>query len=174
MNTDQLADEIVRHVVFIKHAHIDQSKTPNDRVRFHDCSTPYIIHPIWCAMTLLSEATLDENIRINGYQALIFHDVLEDTTAMLPDEINADVKELVKDMTFSNFQEETQKIWQRSNLIRLFKLYDKTSNLLDGSHMSDRKWNNYVDFVITLIADVEGNFGQLNIVKMAKSIATYK
>lgn len=174
MNTEQLADEIINGIIFTKHAHIDQPKTPDEKVRFHDRKTPYIVHPIWCAMTLLSETKLDESIRFIGYQALLFHDVLEDTNAVLPDEINSDVKELIKSMTFISFQEETQGIWQCSILVRLLKLYDKTSNLLDGSHMSDKKWNTYVEFVITLIADVETNFGQLNIVKMAKAIAIYK
>lgn len=174
MNTEQLADEITNRIIFTKHAHIDQPKTPNDKIRFHDRTTPYIVHPIWCAMTLLSETMLDENIRFIGYQALLLHDVLEDTNAVLPDEINSAVKELINSMTFISFQEETQGIWRCSNLVRLLKLYDKTSNLLDGSHMSDKKWNAYVEFVITLIADVEANFGQLNIVKMAKAIATYK
>lgn len=174
MNTEQLADEIINSIVFAKHAHIDQPKTPDDKVRFHDYRTPYIVHPIWCAMTLLSETILDENIRFSGYKALMFHDVLEDTNAALPDEINSDVKELIISMTFKSFGEETQKIWQCSNLVRLLKLYDKTSNLLDGSHMSDAKWNAYVEFVILLITDVEANFGQLNIVKIAKAIAIYK
>lgn len=174
MNTEQIADDIINSIIFTKHAHIDQPKTPDDKVRFHDRKTPYIVHPIWCAMTLLTETTLDEKIRLNGYQALLFHDVLEDTNATLPDKINSDVKELIKSMSFESFNEEMQKIWQCSNLVRLLKLYDKTSNLLDGSHMSDKKWNTYIDFVIQLTADVEANFGQLNIVKIAKIIAIYK
>jgi hypothetical protein len=174
MNTKQLADEIVNGVIFAKHAHIDLPKTPADSVRFHDYLTPYIVHPIWCAMTLLTETSLDEGIRFKGYQALMWHDTLEDTFAKLPDDMDPTVRSLILDMTFDNFQEEKLKIWQCSKTVRLLKLYDKASNLLDASHMSQEKWNVYVDFVTQLIADVEINFGSLNIVKIAKAIAIYK
>ena len=42
---------------------------------------------------------------------------------------------LVREMTFESFQEEVEHLWSRSAEARLLKLYDKVSNLLDGSWM---------------------------------------
>ena len=65
-------------------AHSKCPKTPKDATRFWDKTTPYVIHPIWSAMTLLTETSLSEEIRLTGYQALLWHDTLEDTTLPLP------------------------------------------------------------------------------------------
>lgn len=67
---------------------------------------------------------------------------------------------------------EIREIWDRPKIVRLLKLYDKVSNLLDGSWMSDEKWNNqYVPYVKRLANDVENNYGTLNIVRIARAIA---
>ena len=174
MDTRKVAQQIVDSVAFTKYAHIDSSITPADSVRFHDQSTPYIIHPIWCAMTIMTETSLDEALRLNGYQALMWHDVLEDTCAELPPGVSDDVRTLIKAMTFSSFADEKAHIFARPATARLLKLFDKTSNLLDGSHLSSTKWNDYVQFTHLLIADVEAQFGNLNIVKIARAIAICK
>lgn len=174
MNTELVAKSIVDGVAFTKYAHIDSALSPEDAVRFHDRSTPYIVHPIWCSMTIMTETMLDGSVRLNGYLALMWHDVLEDTHAQLPDDVSDEVRELIQGMTFASFAVEKEMVWQRSALVRLLKLYDKVSNLLDGSHMSETKWNAYVEFTRLLIADVEQTYGQLNIVKIAKSIAIKK
>lgn len=171
MDTHNIAQAIVDSVAFTKHAHIDDPVSPDGTVRFHDHTTPYIVHPIWCAMTIMSETALDESLRLNGYLALMWHDVLEDTNATLPTDTSDEVRSLIRDMSFSSFATEKEMIWQKSRIIRLLKLYDKTSNLLDASHLSMEKRNAYVEFTQKLIVDVEKNFGQLNIVKIAKAIA---
>ena len=104
----------------------------------------------------------------------MWHDVLEDTRADLPIDTGREVRQLIQDMSFENFADEKTLIWARSKEIRLLKLYDKASNLLDASHYSIDKWNNYVEFTQSLIVDVENNYGQLNIIKIAKSIAVHK
>lgn len=174
MDTSLVAQMIVDGASFAKHAHIDLPTTPNDAIRFHDRATPYIVHPIWCAMTIMTETTLSEPLRLNGCQALMWHDVLEDTRADLPIDTGREVRQLIQNMSFENFADEKTLIWARSKEIRLLKLYDKTSNLLDASHYSIEKWNNYVEFTQSLIVDVENNYGQLNIIKIAKSIAVRK
>lgn len=174
MQTQSIAQQIVDSVTFAKFAHIESAISPDDAVRFHDHSTPYIVHPIWCAMTIMTETMLEESVRLNGYLALMWHDVLEDTHAQLPDDTSDEVHELIRGMTFANFALEKETVWQRPAIIRLLKLYDKTSNLLDGAHMSKEKWNMYVQFTQMLIEDVANNFDSLNIVKIAKSIAVLK
>lgn len=54
--------------------------------------------------------------------------------------------------------------------IRLFKLYDKVSNLLDASWMSPELHRKYTGYTQKLLADVEKNYGHLNIVKIAHAI----
>ena len=63
--------------------------------------------PIWCGMTLLTETRLPEEIRFTGYQALIWHDVLEDTNLPLPDGTDLEVIRLVQEMTYQSFPRRT-------------------------------------------------------------------
>ncbi len=170
--TTELAFEILRDIQFATESHMANPCTPDDMVRFWDKRTPYTIHPIWCAMTILTETTLDEELRLNGYKALLWHDILEDTTvSTLPPDTPATVVKFVQEMTFDSFSEELEKIWSKDNEIRLLKLYDKTSNLLDSVWMDDKKLAKYSEFTLKLANDTESNFGTLNIVKIAKSIA---
>ncbi len=169
-NTQKLAEEILSSIQFMVDAHIQHPKTEKDAVRFWDNKTPYIIHPAWCAMTLLTETSLSEELRFEGYQALLWHDVLEDTTITeLPKNTSETVCHYVQEMTFDSFSEERENIWNKGMEIQLFKLYDKTSNLLDGTWMTDNKLNGYKQFTKKLMENVQSEYGQLNIVKIAKS-----
>lgn len=160
-------------------AHQKYSSEPKKSVRLWDEKTPYAIHPIWCALTFLAEANLPDYLlgeRKNCTLALLFHDVKEDSTMDLPVWLPSCVIEMVESMTFSGKEGATaieiREIWSHPAIVRLLKLYDKVSNLLDGSWMTDEKWNNqYVPYVQKLADDVELNFGSLNIVRIARSIA---
>ena len=170
--TETLADEILNSIQFMVNAHIHRPKTEKDTVRFWDNKTPYIVHPTWCAMTILTETKLPEALRYDGYQALLFHDILEDTKVThLPDVTSDAVAHYVNEMTFNSFTEERENIWSKDKEILLFKLYDKTSNLLDGTWMQEKKRNKYVDFTLKLMNEVQSEYGELNIVKIAKGIA---
>ena len=123
----------------------------SNKHRRHDNLTPYGIHPTWCAMTILTETKLSELIRTNGYQALLLHDILEDTNRNLPNWISSEVKDLIKNMTFESFEKERQDLFQKPPEIKLLKLYDKVSNLLDGSWMDNEKLAIYKNFTKMLI-----------------------
>jgi hypothetical protein len=148
-------------------AHMNNPKSPDDSIRFWDKKTPYIVHPIWCGMTLLTETRLPEEIRFTGYQALLWHDVLEDTNLPLPEGTNLEVIRLVQEMTYQSFLEEQDHIWEQRDVVKLLKLYDKVSNLLDAVWMKDEKWNNLVDYNLRLKQFVLETYGDLNIVKIA-------
>jgi len=154
-------------------AHKDYPKKPEYAFRKWDNQTPYYIHPLWCAMMFLQETNLPKLInREKCTLALILHDVKEDTTMELPKWLPQDVVNLVEQMTFSSTELEIAEVWNRPKIIRLLKLYDKVSNLLDGSWMPDEKWNEqYVPYVLQLVDDVEKNYGQLNIVLFARAVA---
>ena len=151
-------------------AHIENPKSPEDAIRFWDKKTPYVVHPIWCGVTLLTETQLPEDIRLPGYQALIWHDVLEDTNLPLPEGTDPEVARLVGEMTFASFKEEQELIEGKENLVKLLKLYDKTSILLDAVWMKDEKWNNLVDYTLKLRQFVLEAYGDLNIVKIAGAV----
>jgi hypothetical protein len=151
-------------------AHIENPKSPEDAMRFWDKKTPYVIHPIWCGITLLTETKLPEEIRMPGYQALIWHDVLEDTNLPLPAGTDAEVARLVGEMTFTSFKEEQEMIDRKEDTVKLLKLYDKVSILLDAVWMKDEKWNNLVDYTVKLRQFVLDTYGDLNIVKIAGAI----
>ena len=164
-------NQLLNQINFCVRAHASQSIKPSKAVRKWDGKTPYSVHPIWCAMTILTETTLSEEIRINGAQALFFHDILEDTTAKLPDDTSAEVRALVEGMTFESSDEEMRLIWDRSLEIKLLKLYDKLSNILDGSWMSTEKRNRYAAYLLRLCDEVEPHYGKLNIIRIAQAIA---
>lgn len=135
-----------------------------------DKKTPYSIHPIWCAMTLLHETSLPEDLRRDGSQALLYHDILEDTEWPLPSWLSTRVIKLVMDMTFESSQHEMKEIWNKPPEIRLFKLYDKTSNRMDGVWMDKEKREMYTEYSSRLCDDVEKNYGKLNITRIARAI----
>lgn len=165
------AQELAGFIGYSFAAHAEQPTKPSKAVRKWDGKTPYGIHPTWCAMTLLTETSLPEELRATGAQALLLHDVLEDTTAGLPQGTPDEVAKLVEGMTFASSDEEMELIWTRSQEIKLLKLYDKVSNLLDGSWMSKEKAERYAAYLLRLCDEVEPQYGKLNIIRIARAIA---
>ena len=174
METEQLANEILSAIQVTVEAHTKFVKTPKDKIRFWDKTTPYAIHPIWCAMTILTETTLPEEIRMTGYKVLLWHDILEDTNLSLPANIDEKVQSLLEEMKFDSFEQERELLWERSDTAKLLKLYDKVSNLLDATWMPAEKWNLHVAHAQRLTSFVAETYGNLNIVKIAKAICILK
>jgi hypothetical protein len=123
-------------------------------------------------MTLLQEPTIPEELRMNGALALTYHDLLEDTLADLPTDTSPRIRDLVVSMTFTGMADEMAQIWNKTPEIWLLKLYDKVSNLLDGQWMASEKAATYKAYTLTLADQVEAHFGHLNIVRMARAMAT--
>lgn len=165
------ANELAGLIGFVFEAHDQQATEPKKRFRKWDRQTPYAIHPVWCAMTILAETALPEELRTDGAQALLLHDLLEDTTAELPEGVSGRVRELVEEMTFESFEEEAELVWQRSEACQLLKLYDKVSNLLDMNWRTDKR-EAYKTYTLRLAELAAQRYGELNIVKMAHTIAS--
>ncbi|MDR3415177.1 MAG: hypothetical protein P4L83_03235 [Nevskia sp.] len=168
--TSQWSHELEAAIVHAVAAHNKHANSPDDAVRFHDRKTPYVVHPIWCATSLLSEPALPEELRRNGAIALLWHDTLEDTRLPLPSWSSEKVSSLVAEMTFESFQQEIDHLWERSEEAKLLKLYDKVSNLLDGSWMKTPKWNAYIVHTLKLAEHVQSRWGILNIVRIAHTL----
>jgi hypothetical protein len=162
--------DLANLIAYTFRAHSEGAAKPSKAVRKWDGKTPYAVHPVWCAMTILHETTLPEDLRLRGAQVLLLHDVLEDTTFGLPDDTPEDVRRLVKEMTFESFNEETVEIWFKSDEARLFKLYDKVSNLLDGSWMNPSKRIAYLAYSLNLCMSTRRIYGELNIMRMVLTL----
>lgn len=127
----------------------------------------YFTHPLWCSMMILLDTKLPDEIRNDGALALLFHDVLEDTTAGIPNDLPERVKMLIQDLTYDNFQEEVTQTLKKSPLIQLLRLYDKTATLYDGD-LNPKRYPEWTEFMEHLIVTVEKEYGELNIVLLAK------
>lgn len=165
------ADSIAALIVYSVHAHEHEAKLPYKKVRLWDKKTPYSVHPVWAAMMLLQETQLPEEIRNNGYQALLLHDILEDTTAKLPRNISPIVRQLVVDLTFQSGKEASEGIWEKSCVVKLLELYDATSNFMDGVWLTDVQKIKYRSTKLKKLTKfVEEEYGMLNIVLLAKAL----
>lgn len=113
--------------------HAQQPNLPKNATRRFDGKTPYGVHPTLAACMLAQESSLPPQTRTDGFAALAFHDLLEDTKAGLPEGTPQRVIELVQWMSFpGGSQEEFEKLPTMDPVVQLLKLYDKLSNLLDG------------------------------------------
>lgn len=174
MDAETFARQIAAGIEHAIRAHTDYPKKPGDAVRYQDRLTPYFVHPIWCGMTLLTEMSLGLALRVRGYQALLWHDLLEDTDLALPANTTPDVSRLVDEMTYGSFREEREQIWEKSDEAKLLKAYDKVSNLLDGGWMKSQKWNIHVEYTERLLNFVCKRYGELNIVYLGRAICRPK
>ncbi len=163
-------EKLVKLISFVMAAHTVHARKEKDRYRRWDRETPYFIHPIWCAMTLLAEDKLSSEIRAEGAQVLLLHDILEDTTERLPDYIDEEIVKLVLDMTYESSEVERRDVWSKSAIIKLLKLYDKVSNWLDNIWMDEKHLNDNREYILRLTQFVRENYGELNIVIMAESL----
>ncbi|OGF22932.1 hypothetical protein A2Y83_02105 [Candidatus Falkowbacteria bacterium RBG_13_39_14] len=163
-------ERVVNLFPYVIAAHSNQPNDQDKAFRRWDNKTPYFIHPIWCAMTVLTEESLSKKQRINGAQAVLLHDILEDTELPLPSDASFEVVVLVQNMTFKSSEEEMEQIWNKGKFVQLLKLYDKVSNLLDSGWMSDEKRMRYCEYVKQLTQVVQKNFGNLNIISIAQGI----
>lgn len=159
----------LRDLDYIIQAHTVHARKISNATRKWDNKTPYFIHPIWCATMILHETTLPEEIRKDGSQALLYHDVLEDTNEPLPAWLSPRVISLIRNMTFGLSEDEWLNLWGKDKEIRLLKVYDKTSNILDGSWMAARRRQKHIAHLKKLVADVRRNYGDLNILKIAET-----
>ena len=157
---------------YIVNAHTYYAKKASKAVRKWDGRTPYWVHPVWCATMLAAETSLPETLREEGFLALLYHDVLEDSTLPLPHDLPETVVAYVRDMTYvGGFAEEVERVWEARPEVRLLKLFDKVHNLMDGVWMSPEKREQYAAYTLRLADDAEANFGPLTIARMARAIA---
>ena len=164
------ASDLLKYIQISGFMHSFKPKELINATRLWDKKTPYIVHPLWCAVTIAFEQRLTPEVRSRGIFILLFHDILEDTTDTIPQDLPDEVKEGIRHMTFYTSKVERTRIWSLPPEIRLFKLYDKVCNLLDAIETDPEKIKKNNELVAELIVDVEKNYGVLNITKIGRSL----
>jgi (p)ppGpp synthase/HD superfamily hydrolase len=151
-------------------AHQVHPKKPENAVRKADLQTPYVTHCQWVASSIISEEKLPPVLRRLCYQALLLHDVIEDTTLELPDWVEPEVISLIEELTFAGgTKEEAEKIRERSQEAILCKLYDKVHSCLFGLGWLEPQYYHYFyDHITNLINYIEPKYGDLAIIGIAK------
>lgn len=165
------AETFGRLVAYAIDAHANRARRPENAYRKMDGATPYASHPIWCAMAILAEPMLHEGLREKGARILLFHDLLEDTSAPLPPDTPTEVRKGVEGMTFpGGAEEEIASVWGRGELVILLKLYDKTHGLLDRQLSPPPKRRRNADYAMRLCEAVERRHGKLNITILCRAL----
>ena len=150
-------------------AHQVNPNQPKDASVF-GMAKPVVIHSLRCAMTILHETQLPDEIGCRDIRhccCMMFWKI----PVVIPGNLDERVVVLVHGMTFDSFQAEQAAIWDQPDDIKLLKLYDKTSILMDAVWMRDKKWNNLVDYTLALADFVEKTYGLLNVVNIARALA---
>lgn len=131
---------------------------------------PFIVHPIWCAFTLLNDQHIPFEEREIGYQILLLHDILEDTSLKIPRDIDPKVLEYVQEMTHNTWEEE-QNIDGKSPFVKLLKLCDKVASLYDETvNKEPQKQREWKALTAKLLKDVEDHYGKIRLVTLARGV----
>jgi len=131
---------------------------------------PYIIHPMWAAGTLVADPTLPKEERILGYQILVLHDVLEDTSIKLPEWVSEEVKSGVQALTHDNWEEEQDAVTHYTPFLKLLKLCDKIQTMYELAIVDPKKAHEWKQLIERLVVDVEAHYGKTRVVVIAKAL----
>ncbi|GEM_PF-1297590 len=169
--------ELKRYLDFAYEAYQENNISEPDQTYRQDGKVPYIMHPIWCASMLIADTQIPWKERALGFKALILHDVLEDTALELPDWVESEVKEVVKELTMGSFKEAMEKYNGKSPFIKLLLLCDKLSSMYEDHvgvyNNAAMKWSKrkiWKKLTIKGIAEVEEAYGNIRIVQIGKAI----
>jgi hypothetical protein len=136
---------------------------------------PYFTHSLWCAMMILLDTHLPEKISIPGAEVLLLHDLLEDTFSSLPKDVSDEVRNLVGEMTYADWECERKTVPTKPPIVQLLKLYDKTATLYDECAPKGDKLKEWLELTKKLTETVRKEYGELNIVSLAVAmVAKYE
>lgn len=160
--------EFKRLLDFIYSAH--QEHLTKNAFR-QDGRVPFVVHPLWCAMMLVNDTRIPDEERQQGFQALLLHDILEDTSLPIPDFVEPAVVELVQAMTHTSWEEEKD-IEGKSPLVLLLKLCDKMASMYDETVRQSvigrrREWK---ELTQRLLNEAEKNYKESRITQIARAI----
>jgi len=167
------ADEFKKLIDFAYDAHQLHVNAHGSTMR-QQKNVPFVVHPIWCSLMILNDASILRIQRELGFKVLLLHDILEDTTLPLPPDLSEEVVGLVGDMTYKNFDEEKELVPKKSAFVQFLKVIDKVATIYDNYgnesfFKPERKkdWRKYTEL---LLKNTEADFGNTQSYKIAKTI----
>lgn len=131
---------------------------------------PYIVHPMWAAATLVADPKISKEERILGYQILVLHDVLEDTSVQLPDWVSEEVKKGVQSLTHNNWEEEQEAVTHYTPFLKLLKLCDKIQTMYELAVVDPKKAHEWKQLIERLVVDVDAQYGATRVAVLAKAL----
>jgi hypothetical protein len=141
----------------------------SDQVYRQSGKVPYATHPLGCAMLLIADQRIPWHEREIGFQALILHDVLEDTNADLPNWVDEEVKETVRQMTFESSDHALREASSKPIFIKLLMLLDGFWSMYE-EHVQPVRRKQWKQGVAMAIKEVEQHYGNIRVVQIAKAI----
>jgi (p)ppGpp synthase/HD superfamily hydrolase len=161
------ADEFKKLIDFAFEAY-QKNNTSGQEYR-QEGKVPYIMHPIWCASILITDTRIPYEEREKGFKALILHDVFEDTSLQLPDWVEPNVKEIVRELTFESSDHALASIQSKSINIKLLMLVDGLSSMYE-EHVGPQRRKKWKAMMEIVVKEVEAHYGNIRVVQLAKSI----
>lgn len=166
-------------------AFMGQVREPKFAKRTHDGATSALWHALWAASQVMHELALPRNTRIVGLYTELLHDVREDSDISKHQfddycrqrfDCGRWVAGYVDTMTHKSFLLQAKAYYggTAGPLTKLFTLYDKVSNLMDGTWMSVELLSEYLRFVEWLLDEVSRDYaeiaGSLWIIPFARAV----
>jgi len=162
------SEDLKKYLDFAHEAY--QKHNVTNQAYRQDGKVPYLMHPLWCAAMLIADTQVPFEQRELGAKALILHDVLEDTSLMLPDWVEPEVRKTVEAMTYKSFEEGLEKYEEKTPFLKLLNLYDKLASMYER-HIPDDIKSTWKKLVLKNIEDMEKEYGNIRIVQVGKAIA---
>lgn len=131
---------------------------------------PYIIHPFWAASTLIMDPDIPKEERILGFQILVLHDVLEDTSCELPDWVSKEVRAGVQSLTHETWEEESEAIQSYTPFLTLLKLCDKMQTMYERGVRKPENYRRWKELVARLTKNVKDHYGKTRVVIIADAL----
>lgn len=129
---------------------------------------PYLVHPLWAATMFSNDRNLMADERVLGFQTLVLHDILEDTSAMLPEWVRPEVQNLVREMTFTDWEEKKRVIGSKSAFVKLLLLADGLANMYEET-VGEQKRPEYKQQVAYLLGEAEKNYPSCRMIAIGKA-----
>jgi len=179
MNISNIADRFWSWANYAYDAYRNHHAGDELSCRPFDGITPHAIHPIATALLALQEPLLETETRYKVAIALLFHDLFEDSTKGLPNDLPPEwvdeITQIVKEMTYENgLPQEVVELWQKSPLTILAKLFDKYHSLTEHAawmpHHRPIEGRLFLDHSRKVAAYVEKHFGRLHIVSATQQL----
>lgn len=161
------SQEFKRYLDFAFDAY--QNHNITDQAYRQDGKVPYFVHPLWCATMLVTDTRIPYKERELGFKTLILHDVLEDTDLTLPDWVEPEVVELIKQMTFKSSDSALDLVSSEPINIKLLHLADGLSSMYE-EHVSEKRRSKWKTILATNLVDIESHYGNIRLVQIAKAI----